>query len=167
MNSAVSKLADVNANERALLDQCNDLLSTVASMQVSFCVSSFSHSLISLSSFSFSHMKNPFLSGKRIQLENTHIAIRTHTSSIEKQDKEQVSADCTIRPKDEANKLNPFFLLEFMKQKEIRDPLTESVIEVVMRVFHKLKSGSKFSTFMYFHSYREGQGKISCKFLMM
>ncbi|KGN62457.1 QWRF motif-containing protein 2 [Cucumis sativus] len=34
VNSAVSKLADVNANERALLDQCNDLLSTVASMQV-------------------------------------------------------------------------------------------------------------------------------------
>ncbi|XP_038886141.1 QWRF motif-containing protein 2-like [Benincasa hispida] len=34
VNSVVSKLADVNAHERALLDQCNDLLSTVASMQV-------------------------------------------------------------------------------------------------------------------------------------
>ncbi|XP_022131359.1 QWRF motif-containing protein 2-like [Momordica charantia] len=34
VNSVVSKLADVNAHERALLEQCNDLLSTVASMQV-------------------------------------------------------------------------------------------------------------------------------------
>ncbi|CAK9312523.1 unnamed protein product [Citrullus colocynthis] len=34
MNALVSKLADVNGHERALLDQCNDLLSTVASMQV-------------------------------------------------------------------------------------------------------------------------------------
>ncbi|XP_023002124.1 QWRF motif-containing protein 2-like [Cucurbita maxima] len=37
VNSVVSKLADVNAHERALLDQCNDLLSTVASMQVTEC----------------------------------------------------------------------------------------------------------------------------------
>ena len=47
MNSAVSKLADVNANERALLDQCNDLLSTVASMQVSFCILFLSFSYLS------------------------------------------------------------------------------------------------------------------------
>lgn len=38
----VSKLADVNAHERALLEQCNDLLSTVASMQVLFCLLSLS-----------------------------------------------------------------------------------------------------------------------------
>lgn len=49
----VSKLADVNAHERALVDQCNDLLSKVASMQVSFCLLYFS--LIPLSCVFLSH----------------------------------------------------------------------------------------------------------------
>ena len=72
----VSKLADVNANERALLDQCNDLLSTVASMQVSFCILYISL-FLSILCFSVSHMEQKTFPGNRVQPENTNIATRT------------------------------------------------------------------------------------------